>query len=1256
MDTTNYKFHKLTPIRDTALNVYADALDYVFRDDDLKNIAITGPYSSGKSSMLETYKAANEDKKFIHISLAHFETETKLSTNFDENNQSFEADIKAVEGKILNQLIHQIDAKKIPQTHFKIKRPFSKKPMIVISAILTVFLMLIIFLFNRTAWLAFVNGITLNWLKLLFSPTTTEWFVIAALGVCGLVIFWGLFSLLKLQHNKNFLRKLSVQGNEIEIFENDDDSFFDRHLNEVLYLFRNTKADAIVFEDMDRYNSNQIFEKLREINYLLNNSPNSQDEKIFRFFYLLRDDIFTSKDRTKFFDFIIPIVPVIHGANSYDKFIEFFKDGGILDSFDSSFLQEISMYIDDMRLLKNIYNEYRFYHDRIQLTELSCNKLLAMIAYKNLFPRDFSELQLGKGYVFCLFRNKEQFIHEEISCIEKRIAEVNSLLESAEKEHIKHVNELDLLFFEERGYIYDIKGKDASSYPKKSDFVKEMKDHPNEVYRQSFNHGRHRIDVKPMFEKMQTNSEYLERKKDIENKASQNKNTLTYQLYMLNNRKKELESKTLSEIIQFSRKMASTVFASTYTDEINTTFNYEDVKGSLYFPLIKYLVRNKHIDENYPDYMSYFYEQSISRIDQIFVRSVFDVEAKPFTYALKDAELVASKISPRYYSQPEILNFDLFAFLLKSQNENLSPFLKQLRENHRTDFVLEFWQTGKEKSKLIHEVNNVWPAIWQEILQTDTVQVEDKNKYLVDTFYYSPHEDIERMNIDGIITKHISSCANFLAVDKPDVSLIIGALELLKVRFDAINYDESNKDLFNAIYSSNLYKINQFMVFLILESVYQISKIEDYHHKNYSLIMTRPDEPLVAYIEDNMDYYISFAIDICDGNINDDEINAIGILNHPAVEQKHKENYINVLNTEIERLESINDSELWPVLLSQYRIPCSKANILSYYFYSGNGFDNFLTDFINQSVLEKGLQYSDVVENHEKERVYDFYKSIITNNALDNGKYTSLLLGFGVLYLEFSFINIDIDKIKILIDLKIIKMNTSNLSFVRENYASCKMLFIIANIDEYAQDTISDENFDLSELKYLLKEKVADENLLRVLRFTNEPISIVGINVSDAVKKFILENNFYEDDLSSLVSDYEAESSEIKATLLDLCVKEIDQIVDNGINTPYSLLIALLQSPSISNKRELLAGHLRDLTQEQAIECFAKLNMSKLLTVFEGKWPSIEIDTANTSILKIMEEKKWISSFSIDHEKTDYYRVRARRSIASDDKLPTHLL
>ena len=63
----------------------------------------------------------------------------------------------------------------------------------------------------------------------------------------------GLYNLLNIQTNKNIFKKISVQGNEIEIFEDSQNSYFDKYLNEVLYLFENYKVDVIVFEDIDRF-------------------------------------------------------------------------------------------------------------------------------------------------------------------------------------------------------------------------------------------------------------------------------------------------------------------------------------------------------------------------------------------------------------------------------------------------------------------------------------------------------------------------------------------------------------------------------------------------------------------------------------------------------------------------------------------------------------------------------------------------------------------------------------------------------------------------------------------------------------------------------------------------------------------------------------------------------------------------------------------------------------------------------------------
>ena len=68
----NIQFEKLTPISDGDISVYNEALDFVFENEDVQNVAISGAYGAGKSSVLASYKKAHPILKFMHISLAHF--------------------------------------------------------------------------------------------------------------------------------------------------------------------------------------------------------------------------------------------------------------------------------------------------------------------------------------------------------------------------------------------------------------------------------------------------------------------------------------------------------------------------------------------------------------------------------------------------------------------------------------------------------------------------------------------------------------------------------------------------------------------------------------------------------------------------------------------------------------------------------------------------------------------------------------------------------------------------------------------------------------------------------------------------------------------------------------------------------------------------------------------------------------------------------------------------------------------------------
>lgn len=62
---------------------YYDALDYVLRNQDIHNVALSGSYGSGKSSVLGSYENRHHEKKFIHVTLARFDEPYHDSKNMD---------------------------------------------------------------------------------------------------------------------------------------------------------------------------------------------------------------------------------------------------------------------------------------------------------------------------------------------------------------------------------------------------------------------------------------------------------------------------------------------------------------------------------------------------------------------------------------------------------------------------------------------------------------------------------------------------------------------------------------------------------------------------------------------------------------------------------------------------------------------------------------------------------------------------------------------------------------------------------------------------------------------------------------------------------------------------------------------------------------------------------------------------------------------------------------------------------------------
>lgn len=98
------------------------------------------------------------------------------------------------------------------------------------------------------------------------------------------------------------------------------ENVFNKNMDEIVYFFEETKYRIVFFEDLDRLEDPSIFIHLRELNTLLNNYDGIKGRIVF--VYAIRDDIFTDTDRTKFFEFIIPVIPIINSTNSGEIFLQ----------------------------------------------------------------------------------------------------------------------------------------------------------------------------------------------------------------------------------------------------------------------------------------------------------------------------------------------------------------------------------------------------------------------------------------------------------------------------------------------------------------------------------------------------------------------------------------------------------------------------------------------------------------------------------------------------------------------------------------------------------------------------------------------------------------------------------------------------------------------------------------------------------------------------------------------------------------------
>lgn len=1204
-----YHFEKLSLTEDVDISVYKDAIDFAFENPDVKNIAISGAYGSGKSSILASYKKKNPDKKFVHISLAHFVPEKKqsISTPPPSNIPANKTDTVALEGKILNQLIHQLDAGNIPQTNFRIKNTASLGSIFWNTVAFVALILSFLHLILSYTWINFVSTFEPSWLRSFLELFTTPYSFLCS----GLIIFticaFFIYSAVKAQRYNAVIRKLSLQGNEIELFEENNDSFFDKYLNEVLYLFENSGIDAIVFEDMDRYEMEAIFERLREVNTLVNIRLTKKKKDVIRFVFLLRDDIFISKDRTKFFDFIIPIVPVIDSSNSYDQLIEHLNRNNIKTEFSDEFLQGISLYIDDMRLLKNICNEYLIYHSRLGAIDLDSEKLLALITYKNIYPHDFGLLQNNLGYVHAVFANKEDILKTHLSSLEDKLKQTSILAKEAADEDLKSKMEVMLVYavahLSENTYtLRNMSESVLDTNLRRALSREQLKEYEDRINRAS----------------TQRHAELHESCKELERRILSINGMHLYELIP-----HEDGTKVLSEI--------------THIEE-GATQEYQEIKDSQYFDLLKYLILNGYLDESYPDYMTYFYPNSLTRKDKIFLRRVLDRHGHDYTYSLDNPRLVVSKLRVSDFDYVEVLNNSLLNYLLKNDfySEKLQHLLAQIEKQRNFHFLSQFLDVTTERDRFVQALNNQWPGFFDEVVRKGELSPQEIRQYSIDTLYYCNDDLLTRVNVGGHLVEYIANCPDYLQISDPKIEKLIHAFILLDVRFQSLNPNVSNQALFEQVYQSSLYSINMENINLMLKKMHGVADDDsELYSGNYSYICRFPESPLYRYIDRHIDDYMGIRLSTYPGVIEDQELDSIKLLNHEHVSERFKEDYIAQLGTIISNLHTIQNMELWGVLLEKKRVLHTEENVVAYWT-SQNKLDTVLIDFINE--FDDTIDFT-VCKRDSDANLEKLFVSLVKCNTIQNRQYKDCVISLGFTWgAEFNVSGLSIDKVKILAKNHIIQMTPATLRYLRNNYANAVRMYIESNFDDYVS-LMTPQLMDQQELLMILKWDVADESKKKLIDMAPSSISIVDNEYSPAISVYILQKKPNSGDIPLLYETYDSQPDLIKDHMYTLAIRSIDSVIRGTTKTTTQLKCRILNDDQTTDsvKQRLLLSAVKTLPQADVILCLNAAQKNDFSKIFNIRAkPRIENNAQCKEILDVFKSRGWIVSYSLNADNSGY--------------------
>lgn len=1000
--------------------VYSAALKFATDSPDVSNIALTGPYGSGKSSIIRSF-LKSYPRQALHISLAAF-----LPEAGDERRTVTKQEI---ERSILQQLLYGADADKLPLSRFKrIQTPgfwSIFRSLYILTGLLALW-----YVFNERA--AIFDGSY-------FEPfDLTNWPEISV-AAFALIFLWSVIHHFYVASFGVSLKSVSLKDIQIRPSSEDQDSILNRHLDEIIYFFQSTRYDLVIVEDLDRFDDSDIFVTLREINSLVNG--NVGVKRRIRFLYALRDDMFVNTDRTKFFEFIIPVIPIINSSNSIDMVLAQGERLELDGRLDKQFLREVSRYLSDLRLIHNIFNEYAIYVANLETdgeNNLNPTKLLAVLIYKNVYPRDFERLHRGEGHLATILGRKDELIAEGERSYRSEIVELERDIEAAEQQIPKDLRELRRIYVMTLIETLPAEATGVGRTAQEHIPLNTLSDHkeiqgiiaaPNLIYWNVYNHCiqhnnsslQHTVD---------SETSYEDRVRSIEQKAAAHKKAAHNRIAELRYKIKAIRTSKFNTLLRSG------------TQQVNDLFESFGVGGDL----ARFLLLEGYLDDSYYQYTSLFHSGRLSPNDNKFLIKIRAFNTPEPSFPIDNPSEVIAGMREDDFSLDYALNVRLVDALLESEGhkERLGKVFVYLSNEflNQQDFFESYYATGSHIADFLRQFVDAWRGFVPAAIESPSAVLHIAG--LIE--HLSPvllsRERNEHPEIRAFAADNLRDILDLLEGVDPV------KLEELHIETKDLAAIDVYPNIARKLYELGHYRLNDANFDYIVGSILGEKTGPALRKRHYTAVRKFETEPLLDRVESDFEAYFANVLLDMDDNDEEDVDAILAVMSHDELDAQQVETFVLRQTKLLPTLEEV-PVRFQAMVFRMKRIAPSWSNCLAF-IQSENFESDALIAFLSDDEVRSAVLETSIPDNKE---AFPLRQFLIEAEKLADNVYQDYIRALPREFKTFPDA-VSASKRRILIDEQRVRFNAENLVTL-DGEIDLKTAFVARNIASYLRDPSS---------------------------------------------------------------------------------------------------------------------------------------------------------------------------------------------------------